>query len=213
MEPVNVSKRRVMDIETEGEELGKNQKKEAFIVLRAQGFSYRDIEDKLGVSRTTLGDWASELEEEIASLKAIELEALYQEYYMTKEAKIEALGEVTDRLKEEIMDRNLADVDTDKLLELFLKYQEKLESEKVEVRPLSQEELKELKADKSEPKPDTVKGQIDRVRLRYKTGQLDREQFREEIKALRAKLKAKDQEELEEKLNRLESILERRADK
>lgn len=214
MNEPNVSKGRVMDIETEGEELGKNQKKEAFIVLRAQGFSYRDIEDKLGVSRTTLGDWASELEEEIARLKAIELEALYQQYYMTKEAKIEALGEVTDRIREEIMDRDLAEVDTDRLLDLFLKYQEKLESEKVDVRPLSQSEVEELKkTDKSGPKPDNVKDQIDRARLKYKVGLLDKDKFREEIKALKAKLRAKDQEELEEKLDRLESILERRTDK
>lgn len=205
----NVSKGRVMDIEKDPTEMGKNQKKQAFIVLRAQGFSYRDIEDKLGVSRTTLGDWASELEEEIASLKAIELEALYQEYYMTKEAKIEALGEVTNKIRDELMDRDLSEVDTDKLLKLYLRYSDKLEEKKVDVRPLSQGEIERL-ADKSFTNPDAVKEEIDLARLRYKVGLLDKDKFREEIKALRAKLKAKDQEELEEKLNRLESILDGR---
>lgn len=207
---LNVSKERVMDIDIKGEELGKNEKKEQFILLRAKGFSYRDIENKLGVSRTTLGNWASELEEEIATLKAIELEALYKQYYLTKEAKIEALGEILDRLREELLSRDLSEVDTDKLLELILKYQDKLEAEKVEVRPLSQVEENLLKADKTRPKVDSVKEEIDIARLKLKTGLLDKDQFRQEIKALRAKLKAKDQEELEKKLNKLEAILDGR---
>jgi len=59
-------------------EAGKLEVKAQFIELRAKGWSYVKISRKLKVSKNTLANWGAELEGEIASLKAMELEALYE---------------------------------------------------------------------------------------------------------------------------------------
>jgi len=210
-EKLNVSKDSITDIE-DYKEKGKNELKQEFIIMRAKGYSYRDIEDKLEVSRTTLSNWSHELEEEIARLKAIELDSLYQQYYLKKKEKIELLGTLLENMKEEALNRDLSDIRTDRLLGLILRYQEKLEDEKVEVKLISDSEMKKLKADKTTTKLDSsVKQEIDNALIRFKTGLINESQFQKEIYALKAKLKAKDQEELERKLDRLENLLERRS--
>jgi transcriptional regulator with XRE-family HTH domain len=210
-EKLNISKDSITDIENYKEK-GKNELKQEFIIMRAKGYSYRDIEDKLEVSRTTLSNWSHELEEEIARLKAIELDSLYQQYYLKKKEKIELLGTLLENMKEEALNRDLSDIRTDRLLGLILRYQEKLEDEKVEVKLISDSEMKKLKADKTTTKLDSsVKQEIDNALIRFKTGLINESQFQKEIYALKAKLKAKDQEELERKLDRLENLLERRS--
>ena len=102
------------------EQPGKMEIKEEFVQLRAKGWSYTRIARKLKVSKSTLSNWRGELEEEIASLKAMELEALQERYWMAKEGKIKLLGETLKAIQKEIKDRDkaLADVPTEKLLEL-----------------------------------------------------------------------------------------------
>jgi transcriptional regulator with XRE-family HTH domain len=128
------------------EEPGKLELKSQFIDLRAKGWSYSRIARKLKVSKNTLANWSSELEGEIASLKAMELEALYEKYYLTKEARIKLLGGQLKEIQEELKARKLDSVSTDKLLELELKIYQALQSEYVEVRPLSDQEIEELRA-------------------------------------------------------------------
>ena len=60
----------------EAGEAGKLELKSQFVELRAKGWSYVKIARKLKVSKNTLANWGAELEGEIASLKAMELEAL-----------------------------------------------------------------------------------------------------------------------------------------
>lgn len=208
---LNVSKDRITDIENYKNK-GKNELKNEFVIMRAKGYSYRDIEDELGVSKSTLSNWSNELEEEIARLKAIELDSLYQQYYLNKENKIKLLGDLLDRMREEALSRDLSDVSTDRLLELILRYQEKLEDEKVNIKLLSSKEMEELKTDKTNTKLDSsVRQEIDNALVRFKAGLIGESQFQKEIYALKAKLKAKDQEELEKKLDRLENLLERKS--
>ena len=57
------------------EEPGKLELKSQFIELRAKGWSYAKISKKLKISKSALANWSTELEGEIASLKAMELEA------------------------------------------------------------------------------------------------------------------------------------------
>jgi len=130
------------------EQPGKMEIKEEFVQLRAKGWSYTRIARRLKVSKSTLSNWRGELEEEIASLKAMELEALQERYWMAKEGKIKLLGETLKAIQKEIKDRDkaLADVPTEKLLELQLKYLQALQEEYTEPRPLSSEEIGLLKA-------------------------------------------------------------------
>ena len=79
-----------------------NQKtKEQFIQLRAQGVSYSNISKEIGKSKQTLIDWGKELEEEIRNLKAIELEAIYEKYFLLKEARLQSFGIITQRIRKD----------------------------------------------------------------------------------------------------------------
>ena len=131
------------------EQPGKMEIKEEFVQLRAKGWSYTRIARRLKVSKSTLSNWRGELEEEIASLKAMELEALQERYYLAKEGRIKLLGEQIKAIQKELKDRGaqaLADVPTDKLLEIQLKYYQALLEEHIEPRPLSSMEIELLKA-------------------------------------------------------------------
>ena len=102
------------------EEPGKIEIKHEFVELRAKGWSYTRISKRLKVSKSTLSSWRAELEEEIASLRAMELESLQERYWMAKEGKIKLLGDQLKAIQKEIKDpeKGLADVPTEKLLEL-----------------------------------------------------------------------------------------------
>lgn len=122
--------------------------KERFIELRAKGWSFDKIAQELGKAKQTLIDWSKELEEEIANLKALELEALYEKHYLHKETRLQLFGEVLSKIREEVMSRDLSEVPTDKLLELLLKYNNQLEEEIVEPRFKTSQEIKEEREDK-----------------------------------------------------------------
>jgi transcriptional regulator with XRE-family HTH domain len=98
-----------------------NETKQKFIELRAKGLSFDKISNELNVSKQTLITWQSEFVEEINNLKAMELEALYEQFYLQKQDRIERFGKLLDRLHNEIELRDLKEVDTDKLINLYLK--------------------------------------------------------------------------------------------
>ena len=127
------------------DEVGKTELKHDFIELRAKGYSYRKISKKLDVSIGTLSSWRQELEGEIATLKAEELDALYERYYMTKQKKITQLGRQLKAMQKELRSRDYSDIPTEKLLDMQLKVYQALEEEKVDIRPLSSQEIEELK--------------------------------------------------------------------
>ena len=129
---------------SEAGEAGKLELKSQFVELRAKGWSYVKISRRLKVSKNTLANWGAELEGEIASLKAMELEALYEKYFMNKESRIRLLGEQLKEIKAELKRRGLDDVSTDKLLEMELKLYQALQAEYVETRPLTEEEMEIL---------------------------------------------------------------------
>ncbi len=136
-----------LDEELKGlDQAGRLELKQAFVQYRARGWSLRKIAKKLRVSRSTLSNWQAELEEEIASLKAIELEALFESYYISKEGRIRLLGEQLRRVKAELNRRDLSDIPTDTLMAMLLKLSEALQEEHTEQRTLTEEEILALKA-------------------------------------------------------------------
>jgi len=114
--------------------------KERFVELRARGLSFDKISKELKVSKQTLIDWSRGLQEEIGNLKAIELEALQEKYFLTKEKRIELFGERLKAIKEELDKRDLKDVSTDKLIELLLKYHRILKEEFIPLELMKEEE-------------------------------------------------------------------------
>ena len=124
------------------------QDKEQFIELRAKGWSFDRIAKELGKAKQTLIDWSKELQDEIANLKAPELEALYEKYYLLKETRLQTFGEMLTKIKTEVESRDLSDVPTDKLLELLLKYNSQVKEEIVEPTFKSSEEITEERLDR-----------------------------------------------------------------
>lgn len=190
---------------------GKTDQKLRFVELRASGHSYAAIAKDLHVSKATLANWNKELETEIASAKAIELEALLEEFYLLKEGRIRLLGGLLQRLREELESRDLSDISTDKLVDLTLRTYGELEAERVEVRPLSDVEQRRLR-DGTGPEVNAkdVAGRMVDTLERYKAGLLDAGQARQELFLLQGVLKAQEQTVLEEKLDRIEAALDRR---
>ena len=115
--------------------------KQKFIELRAQGLSFDKIAKELSKSKQTLIDWSRELSGEIANLKAIQLEEMYETFYLTKENRLQTLGTMLSKIKEEVDNRNLSEVSTEKLLDLLLKYNSKVAEELVEPIYRSQDEI------------------------------------------------------------------------
>ena len=111
-----------MDIETQ----------EKFITLRAKGYSFDRIAREIGRSKQTLIDWSRELQEEIASRRATEIEALQEKYYLYKEARLQAYGEILLKIREELINRDLSEVATDKLLDMYLKFSTQVKEDIIE---------------------------------------------------------------------------------
>ena len=122
--------------------------KERFIELRAKGWSFDKIAKELGKAKQTLIDWSKELQDEIANRKALELEALYETYYLLKEAKIKKYGAILSKITDELESRNFSNVPTGRLLELYLLYFERLSQEIVEPTYKSSQEIKEERQDR-----------------------------------------------------------------
>jgi len=108
--------------------------KEKFIQLRAGGLSFDKISKKLNVSKPTLIEWSKELRTEIANLKAIELEALQEKYYISKKKRIELLGSQLDKVNKELEKRKLSEIPTDKLLDHKLKLVAELKREEIPLK-------------------------------------------------------------------------------
>jgi len=106
-----------------------NEIKDKFIELRAQGYSYDNIAKELNVSKQTLINWSKEFQIEILNLRAISLEALQEKYFLTKEKKIEFMGELIRKLKAEADKRDLTKLTDRELFELILKFSERLDKE------------------------------------------------------------------------------------
>jgi hypothetical protein len=119
--------------------------KERFIELRAMGWSFDKIAKETGKAKQTLIDWSKELQDEIANLKAMELEALYQNYYLLKENRLQTFGAMLTKIKAEVDQRDLSDVPTDKLLELLIKYNNQVKEELVEPMFKSSKEIEDEK--------------------------------------------------------------------
>lgn len=103
--------------------------KQKFLELKAKGWSYDRIAKELKISKQTLVNWGASYREEIENAKAMELEAILEKFALSKEHRLSSFGETLERLRAEIRQRDLSDIPTDKLLEIYRKYNETLKGE------------------------------------------------------------------------------------
>lgn len=199
---VQVRKEGITDIE---ESLGRTEQKLRFVEMRASGHSYLSISKALRVSKGTLTNWSRELEAEIATAKALELEALQETFYLLKEGRIRLLGGLLERLRLELESRDLSTLTTDKLVDLLLRVYGELQQERVEVRPLGRGPLRDGSG--PEMNAQQIAGSILDTLERYRSGLIDAGQAKQELFLLQALLKAQEQTVLEEKLDRIEAAI------
>ena len=169
-----------------------------FIKLRAEGYSYQKIADKLTISKGTCHKWEQRFNEEISNLKEEKLSELYQEYGMAKEGRINALGKTLNKIDAAIDEIDLTSIDPAKLLELKLKYQDAL---KKEYHPVANDNVIKLTSA-------TVLDELGSLIERIKRGEVDDKAAGAELKALATALSAYDKTVLEDKMDKLNSARE-----
>lgn len=188
--------------------VGRVEQRREFVLLRAKGLSLAKIAKSLRVSKTTLAAWGQELDGEIASQRAVELEALQEEYFLLKEGRIRLLGDLQAKLREEAMARDFSEIPTDRLLALLLQYQEALQKEYVEPRVPLGATLRDRTGTKLDSQ--AIGRELEGLLERYRGGLLDDQRARQELALLVALLKAEEQGELARKLEAIETALEER---
>ena len=109
------------------------EEKNKFIQLRARGFSFDKIAEQLEVSKPTLLKWSGELFEEIQEAQFHEQENLLNQYSVMRRNRFETysrlLSEALQELKNRAEENKLERMDTEKLLNLALKIEERLEQD------------------------------------------------------------------------------------
>lgn len=105
------------------------KKQVEFIQLRATGMSFAKISEKLKVSKPTLIQWGKDFELDISNLRTIEQEALREKYLITKEKRIEMLGDSLDKVKQELAKRDFSEIPTEKLFSLNIKLLQEIKAE------------------------------------------------------------------------------------
>lgn len=95
--------------------------KEKFVELRARGWSFDRISKELKVSKQTLIHWSRDLALEISNQSALQHEALLEQYSLTREERIQFLGDLVKKLRQEMVSRNLTAIPTERLVDMALK--------------------------------------------------------------------------------------------
>lgn len=182
---------------------GKAEIKQDFIGLRAKGHTIRFIAKELSVSPQTVLNWESEFNEEIASLKAVELESLYEQYHLTKKYRLVKISEQLKTLQEELSSRDLSDVSTERLMDLNLRYLERAEKEYIEPKFLIKNNKFVTKLDSHD-----ISSELHKLLLRFRAGTVDEAEATRETSILQGMLKAIEQGDIQEKVEALKTLLE-----
>ncbi|MGZ4849158.1 MAG: helix-turn-helix domain-containing protein [Halobacteriota archaeon] len=121
--------------------------KERFIAMRGQGLPLAKIAAELNVSKTTLINWERNFQEEIDNLRAAELEAMYDKYYLSVRKKVEFFGDVLNRIRGELETWDFSTIPTDKLFAMYAHFYHEAQRSLPEIKFRSEGEIA---AEKSE---------------------------------------------------------------
>lgn len=99
------------------------------IELRAEGKSFAKIAEAVKISKQTAIDIVKENIDEVETLQAVEMEALFDASRVNLRGRVEQLSALQAKLRDEIAQRDLSEVPTDKLITLFIKTTEALKGE------------------------------------------------------------------------------------
>ena len=113
------------------------------VELRAKGTSIAKIAKELGVAKQTVVDVCKDSREEVAALYAVQLDSLYESERITATERIKALSAIFSKMRKELEKRDLAEVPTEKLVDLYLKSLAALDGAVIEPNFKSSSEQKE----------------------------------------------------------------------
>ena len=170
-----------------------------FIELRAEGLSYDKIAKKLHISKSTCSSWEKEFQSEITKLKHEQLRELYDNYYMTKEARIKKLGSILNRIDDALDEVDLSEVPADKLLDYKLKYTEALKGEYIWTAPTANFD--------GDITPKEVLNALGDLMNRVRAGEVTPDQANRESSVLINMLKALDIVEMDEQISALAVVI------
>jgi len=111
--------------------MNKEDQKLKFTELRIKGDTFESIAKQLKVSKQTLINWSKcdEVKETISTSKMIKYQNLLRTYDLSRDSKIEHLATLAKKAKEELLNRDLSNVPTEKLVNLFFSLTTKLKEE------------------------------------------------------------------------------------
>lgn len=93
-------------------------KQTRFVELRAAGHSYNKIAAKLKVSKPTLIKWSREFSNDLNNAKAMELEAIREEFMLSREHRLRIMGTQLNKLTQEVLKRDLNEVPTWRIFDM-----------------------------------------------------------------------------------------------
>lgn len=116
--------------------------KNSFVELRANGWSFDRISKKLNVSKPTLIKWQNDLEDDIEEIKNTNLEAIKEKYRLTEIEMTRSFGKLVKKVLTELFKRNLSEVSTDKLANIYLKMSDQMNKNIEKEKEIEREDLK-----------------------------------------------------------------------
>lgn len=107
-----------------------NDQRMAFVMQRAQGKSFDKIADDLGITKQTLIKWQGELFSQIREQEFYEVQTITEAYAVTRRQRFDATAKTLQAVLAELSRRidtdQLADLPTDKLVNLALTLEKRL---------------------------------------------------------------------------------------
>ncbi|MGZ4892157.1 MAG: hypothetical protein ACXV2B_07865 [Halobacteriota archaeon] len=110
--------------------------------LRGQGLPLAKIAAEIGVSKTTLINWDRDLKEKIDNRRAVELEALYDKFYLSTLKQVEFFGDILNRIQRELETRDLSELPTEKLFAMYAHFYREAQHALPELMFRSDDEVK-----------------------------------------------------------------------
>ena len=99
-----------------------------FIQMRIEGKSFDEIAKEMAIAKSTLIDWnkKADVKETIGEGKAFAINAVVKAFQFDRQARLKTLLQLSKKINDELQSRDLADIPTDKLLQMSIANENRL---------------------------------------------------------------------------------------
>ncbi len=93
-----------------------------FIQMRIEGKSFDEIAKELNTAKSTLIDWnkKADVRDTINEGKAFAINTVVKAFQYDRQARLKTMLEISKKINDELQSRDLADISTDKLLQMSI---------------------------------------------------------------------------------------------